>query len=89
MLERPGLADATLIEALRSGYGLTVDELAFVPLGNDSAAWTYRARSEDGGDWFVKVRRSVRPAALLVPRFLADHGFEEVVAARSTRDGRP
>ena len=90
MLERPpDLADATIRAAVRDGFGLAIDDLAFLPLGNDSVAWTYRARSADGGDWFVKVRRVVTAAAVLVPRYLAEHGFDEVVAARRTLAGEP
>ena len=89
MLERPALDDATLVGALRDGYGLPVEHLAFVPLGNDSAAWTYQAAEPDGRAWFVKVRRDPRPAGILVPRFLRDHGLTEVVAAVPTREGEP
>ncbi len=89
MLERPALDDATLVAALRHEYGLPIDDLAFMPLGNDSAAWTYRATAADGGAWFVKVRRDPRPAGILVPRYLHDLGLSEVVAARPTQDGRP
>jgi spectinomycin phosphotransferase len=89
VLERPALDDATLVAALRDGYGLPVERLAFVPLGNDSAAWTYQAPASDGRVWFVKVRRDPRPAGILVPRFLRDRGLVEVVAAIPTRDGQP
>jgi spectinomycin phosphotransferase len=77
MLERPAVDDATLIAALRDGYGLAIDDLAFAPLGNDSAAWTYRATASDSGAWFVKVRRDPRPAGILVPRYLHDLGMTE------------
>jgi spectinomycin phosphotransferase len=89
LLERPALDDSTLVAGLRDRYGLPVESLAFVPLGNDSAAWTYHATASDGSAWFVKVRRDPRPAGILVPRFLRDRGLTEVVAARPTRDGEP
>jgi spectinomycin phosphotransferase len=89
MLERPNLDDTTLIAHIRDRFGLPIESLTFVPLGNDSAAWTYRASAADRSAWFIKVRRDPRPAGILVPRFLRDHGLPEVVAARSTRDGEP
>ena len=89
MLERPALDDSTIVAALRDRYGLPVASLTFLPLGNDSAAWTYRATASDNSEWFVKVRRDPRPAGILVPRFLRDHGLNEIVAARLTRDGEP
>jgi len=89
MLERPALEDATIVAGLRDGYGLAVERLEFVPLGNDSAAWTYRATTLDAGKMFVKVRREPRPAAIQIPRFLRDLGLTEVVAAHRTRNGEP
>ncbi len=88
MLERPAIDDETLIGGLRERFGLPVDRLAFVALGNDSGAWTYRADSGTGA-WFVKVLRDPRTAGILVPRFLRAHGLTEVVAARQTLDGEP
>ena len=89
MLERPALDDSTLVAGLRDRYGLAVESLAFAPLGNDSAAWTYRATTSDGGPWFVKVRRDPRPSGILVPRFLHELGLTEIVPALPTRDGEP
>jgi spectinomycin phosphotransferase len=87
MLERPALDDAAIIGGLRDGYGVPVERLEFVPLGNDSAAWTYHATTSDGSTLFVKVRRQPRPAGIRIPRFLRDAGLTEVVAAYRTRDG--
>ena len=89
MLERPALEDRTILVRLREAYGLPVDRLEFVPLGNDSAAWTYHATTPDASTLFVKVRRGPRPAGVLIPRFLRDLGLTEVVAAHRTRDGEP
>jgi spectinomycin phosphotransferase len=87
MLERPALEDATIVAGLREGYALPVERLEFVPLGNDSAAWTYRATASDGRILFVKVRREPRPAAVRIPRFLYNCGVTQVVATLPTRDG--
>ena len=89
MLERPALDDSTLVAGLRDGYGLAIERLTFIPLGNDSAAWTYHATASDATAWFVKVRRDARLAGILVPRFLRDNGLVEVVAARPSRNGEP
>ncbi len=89
MLERPALEDSTIVAGLREAYTVPVERLEFVPLGNDSAAWTYRATASDGGILFVKVRREPRQAAIRIPRFLRDAGLTEVVAALPTRSGAP
>ena len=80
-------AEATLRDALRTGYGLEIETLDVEADGADSGAWAWRATTSDGRALFVKLRQELRPAAILVPRFLADSGFDEVVAARPTVDG--
>ena len=60
----------------------------FLPVGDDSNAWSFRVVAGDGGRWFLKVRRGlVDPATVLVPVFLRDHGLEQVVAAVSSTTG--
>ncbi len=76
MREPPAhLPDETLRACLRTHYGLAVDELTFLPLGHDSSAWVYRARTA-GGVYFLKARTRVdNEPGLLVPRYLHDHGI--------------
>ncbi|HET9015622.1 MAG TPA: phosphotransferase [Thermomicrobiaceae bacterium] len=82
------LPDARLRAALRDAYGLDVAELAFLPIGYDAAAWVYRARAAGGATYFLKVRLAVNnEAALVVPRYLHDHGVARVVAPLPTASG--
>ncbi len=48
MLEPPALTDERIIAALSAGYGLTATHVCFLPLGNDSGAWSYRVEAADG-----------------------------------------
>jgi spectinomycin phosphotransferase len=91
MLEPPADLDpATLHTGLRDAYGLAVADLAFLPLGHDGAAWVYRVRTTDGGDYFLKVRRRiVNESGLVVPRALHDLGLNRVVAPLPTATGAP
>jgi spectinomycin phosphotransferase len=82
MRERPPLPDAALVAALADGWGVAAATIEFLPVGDDSRAWSFRVVTGDGAPWFLKVRRGrADPAAVLVPRFLRDHGLEPVVAA--------
>jgi len=81
------LDDADLRAAIRDGYGFDLLGLEVESDGVDAAAWAWRASTTDGRRLFVKLRREVRPAAMLVPRHLAATGFQEVVAAMSTTSG--
>ena len=89
MREPPAnLADDTLRSCLRDRYGLTVVELAFLPLGHDASAWVYRARAADSGIYFLKARLGgISEAGLAVPRYLHDRGIARVVAPLPTMTG--
>jgi spectinomycin phosphotransferase len=90
MRERPPLPDAALAAALADGWGVAAAAVEFLPVGDDSRAWSFRVVTGDGAGWFLKVRQGqVDPAAVLVPRFLHDRGLEQVVAAVAAADGDP
>jgi spectinomycin phosphotransferase len=88
--ERPDLTDAVLAAHLRQAWGVKVDAVAFLPVGEDDAAWAFDVRGHAGERYFLKVRRGpVKPAAVLVPRHLRERGLREVVAAVPTTGGAP
>jgi hypothetical protein len=90
MRERPPLADDALVAALAAGWGVAAAAVEFLPVGDDAGAWSFRAVAGDGAGRFLKVRRGrLDPAAVLVPRYLRDHGLEEVVAAVPAAGGDP
>jgi spectinomycin phosphotransferase len=89
MREPPaGVSDESLRVVLAEQFDLTIVALSFLPLGHDSSAWVYRAEDVSGVAYFVKLRlRVTNPAALLVPRYLQDHGAVHVVAPLPTVAG--
>ncbi len=88
MREPPDLPNEAVIAFLESSYGISVGSLEFLPIGQDSAAWTYRVESTDGSAYFLKVRTGrVNEPGLVVPRYLGDRGLEHVIAPLSTTDG--
>jgi spectinomycin phosphotransferase len=90
MRERPPLPDSALVAALAAGWGVAAASVTFLPVGDDSNAWSFRVVADDGQPWYLKVRRGpVDPATLLVPGYLRDHGLEQVVAAAPATDGDP
>jgi spectinomycin phosphotransferase len=82
----PGLSTETIVQRVRERYGVACDRATFLPLGNDSGAWSYRVEGTHNR-WFLKVLSRVDPAAIELPRFLADRGIDHLVPARSTVDG--
>lgn len=86
MLEKPKLADQTIIDLLHHGYGVRAITLEFLPIGNDSSAWVYRVETQSTA-YFLKVRnRKYSKHAFLVPRFLNHNGITRVVAPLPTLD---
>jgi spectinomycin phosphotransferase len=88
MLEQPNLPDVKIKTCLEQNYGLAVSGIQFLPIGNDSSAWVYRVDTVGSSAYFLKVKNGlVDPGSVLVPRYLKDHGLEQVVAAIPTING--
>jgi spectinomycin phosphotransferase len=81
MLEKPNLTDDVIIASLRENYGIPIQQLEFLPLGQDSNAWVYKATGDDGTAYFLKVRRgSINQHSLTIPRYFKDNGIQLVIA---------
>ena len=86
MIEPPAdLPAASIVARVRDRYGIDVRAATFLPVGNDSRAWSFRL--DGGGDrWFLKVLARVDADAIELPRFLSARGLAHVAPALSTRD---
>jgi spectinomycin phosphotransferase len=82
MREPLKLADATIMAALQSNYGLADTALAFLPLGNDSASAVYRVQAAGDEPYFLKVRSGAGFSlpSLAVPSYLHQHGVPHILA---------
>lgn len=88
MLERPKLADESIIKQLRASYDLSARSLEFLPIGNDARAWSFRVKAASG-DYFLKLRAGpVNRASLLVPRYLQNCGIENAAAPMREKSGQ-
>jgi spectinomycin phosphotransferase len=87
--EPPKLAETTIAAALEAHYHVAVAQLAFLPIGNDSASFVYRVEAGDGAIFFLKARagRGFRPPSLAVPRFLHEQGVPHIAAPLPTLAG--
>lgn len=74
-----------IIASVVAGYGIAIAALTFLPIGNDSLTWVYRAETADAATYLLKVRGGVAyEASAFVPRYLHDHGVTPVVAPLPT-----
>jgi spectinomycin phosphotransferase len=85
MIEKPEISNEKIIASLREHYSIEVSQIEFLPIGNDASAFAYRVETVND-IYFLKVRTELpNPAGLVVPRFLKDHGLEQVVAPLFTK----
>ena len=89
MLIKPDLKDEKIIACLRDAYGLTVEKIAFLPLGADFNTAVYRVTTSNHVDYFLKLRRGeFIDASVLVPNYLADLGIKQVIPPLATKTGQ-
>lgn len=89
MLEKPDISDEDIISCLQANYGLHIDQVAFLPIGDDLNSAVYRALAEDGSHYFCKLRRIFfNVLSVEIPRFLSEQGLREVISPLSTQDGQ-
>src|SRR5688572_2277448 len=86
MIEKPDIKDERIIIALHDNYSIQVSDIEFLPIGNDSSAFSYRVEAEDKSSYFLKIRKEIsNQAGLFVPRYLKDNGIGQVIAPLSTK----
>lgn len=90
MLEKPtALQEHEIIASLQAEYGLVIDSLQFLPLGNDAQTVVFRAVIPDSRSCFVKLRSgSFNAVSILVPHLLHAQGSPFVIAPVATRAGK-
>ena len=85
MRERPSIQDNEILARLRDSYGISGAEIEFLPIGNESSSWVYKASGNDGKDYFLKLKDTAPyPPSALVPRYLKDSGIDQVLAPLPT-----
>jgi spectinomycin phosphotransferase len=88
MLEEPAIRVGDIATCLSSAYGLHARQIAFLPLGADENTAVYRVETQDGQEYFLKLRRGrVFEPAILIPNYLHTVGVEHLIAALATQMG--
>jgi spectinomycin phosphotransferase len=89
MLEKPSIPDSLIISCLLTEYNLLIPQIEFLPLGADAGTAVYRAISQDGSAYFVKLRRGAfNEISVSLPRFLNNQGIAAIIAPLKTITGR-
>lgn len=86
MLIKPNLKDEKIIACLRDAYGLTLEKIAFLPLGADFNTAVYRVTTSNQMDYFLKLRSGkFLEASVSVAKHLGDLGIKQVIPPLSTK----
>jgi spectinomycin phosphotransferase len=89
MLEKPDIKDEKIIACLLDEYGLSVVQIAFLPIGADRNTAVYRAVADDEIPYFVKLRRGVfDETTVMFPKFLNEQGIAQIIAPLGTKKGQ-
>src|SRR5690349_3580280 len=88
MLEKPSISDEKIIACIQEAYGLSILEIAFLPLGADVNTAVYQATSNDGISYFVKLRSGYfEETSLTLPKFLSDQKIPGIIPPMETKKG--
>lgn len=89
MLEKPAIQDGHIMACLNDAYGLSIAQIDFLPLGVDVNAAVYRAVTEEGTPYFVKLRRGAfNEIGVQLPKFLHERGIADIIPPLATQTGR-
>jgi spectinomycin phosphotransferase len=90
MPEPLGLRTPIIIKALSAGFGVQVDRLTFLSLGEDARSHAYRVEAVGGSTYFLKVRSGAdNPPGARVPAYLNRRGVPRVLAPLPGGDDEP
>jgi spectinomycin phosphotransferase len=85
MLEKPKIPNELIISRLQEEYKLRVVELTFLPIGADSRTAVYRVTTDDGLEYFLKLRKNFNELIVRIPLFLRENGVGEIISPFETK----
>lgn len=86
MLEKPAIQDSQISDCLRDAYGLDVIDIRFMPLGADVNTAVFRAVTDAGAAYFVKLRSGAfDEMSIIVPKLLHEQHINSIIAPLSNR----
>ncbi|HRE32624.1 MAG TPA: aminoglycoside phosphotransferase family protein [Candidatus Berkiella sp.] len=88
MLTKPDLEDEKIFFCLEKEYRLKAETITFLPLGADPNTAVYQVITNNKKHYFLKLRfGELNEAAVRIPKYLADLGFEQVISPLATISG--
>lgn len=88
MTEKQSLSPQYIIDCLNTNYGIAVNTLTFLPLGADMNASVYKAETQGGLSYFVKLKRGHRSdMSVAILALLQNSGIQQIIPPIKATDG--
>ena len=88
MTEKQSLSPQSIIDCLNTNYGIAVTTLTFLPLGADMNASVYKAETQGGLSYFVKLKRGHHyDISVAILALLQASGIQQIIPPIKTIDG--
>src|SRR5271170_3719999 len=88
MRKKQSLPLQYIIDCLNTHYGIAVNTLIFLPLGADMNASVYKAETQGGPSYFVKLKRSHHYAiSVAILALLQASGIQQIIPPIKAIDG--
>ncbi len=89
LLEKPDISDSSIVIRLQQEYGLMPVSISFLPIGVDVNNAVYHIETDQGFEYFLKLRRGLNPdTAVMVPTILKEQGTPFILAPLETASGQ-
>ena len=80
MTEKHSFSLQCIIDCLNTKYDIAVNALIFLPLGADMNASVYKAETQGGRSYFVKLKRGHRyDMSVAILAFLQSMGIQQII----------
>lgn len=87
MLTKPNIPDQQIKDCLNEQYGITANNLEFLPLGADKNTVVYEVDAQQS--FYLKLRGGdFNEATGVIPKILQDYGIQNVIVPISTKQQR-
>lgn len=90
MKEKQSFSPQSIIHCLKASYGIKATSLALLPIGADMDAFVYKAETESGQSYFIKLKRGHRyDMSVTILALLQALKVQQIIPPIKTINGKP
>lgn len=89
MIEKHAIPFQHIIDCLSTNYGIVATALTLLPIGADMSASVYKAETQGGQSYFVKLKHGHHyEISIAILALLQDSGIQQIIPPIKTIDGK-